>query len=295
MRLADFARIAGFEVWRDHEFLTPGFLSDRQPSMLTFLDHARFLPSVCRTPEVVCVITTADLAARLESVPGLAATQNPRYAFALLHNHLAAETDFYWAGFATEIDASARVHPRAFVAERNVRIGPGCVIEPNATVLERSLVGEGAVVRSGAVLGAEGFQVVRVGGGFIDMVHAGGIELKEGVRVLCGAVLSPAFFRQATTIGPSTRVGNLVHLSHNVRIGARCRIGHGSMVNGYVTIGDDVWIGPGSTIANGVCIGSGASVSLGSAVISDVQPGVRVTGNVAVEHRRFLRHIASLK
>ncbi len=101
-----------------------------------------------------------------------------------------------------------------------------------------------------------------------------------------------AFFRQPTTIGPSTRVGNGAFVSHNVRTGRRCKIGHGSVVNGYVTIGDDVWIGPGATLANSITIGDGAGISLGSAVIGDVAAGQRVTGNVAVDHRRFLRHIS---
>jgi UDP-3-O-[3-hydroxymyristoyl] glucosamine N-acyltransferase len=59
-------------------------------------------------------------------------------------------------------------------------------------------------------------------------------------------------------------------------------------VLGSARIGDDVWIGPNATISNQVQIGDGAAVSLGSVVVRDVRSGQRVSGNFAVDHRRFL-------
>src|SRR5205823_5613829 len=101
-------------------------------------------------------------------------------------------------------------------------------------------------------------------------------------------------FRQMTTIGEYAQIGNGAFVSHNVHVGQRCFIGHNSTINGNTTIEDDAWIGPGATISNLLRIGRGAQVSLGAVVIRSVPPGTRVTGVTAMEHRRMLRHMASV-
>src|SRR3989442_1405199 len=52
----------------------------------------------------------------------------------------------------------ARVHERAYIAPRSVRIGARVIVEPNATVLERVTIGDDTIVRAGAVVGSEGFE-----------------------------------------------------------------------------------------------------------------------------------------
>jgi UDP-3-O-[3-hydroxymyristoyl] glucosamine N-acyltransferase len=295
LRLSNVAGIATIEVERDACFSSLGLLFDPQPEMLAFVEHSRYLPLATRTPGVSCVITTPELAGTLDGIPGIATSREPRRAFYALHNHLATTTEFYWRSFPTEIDPTAQVHPRAFVAASDVRIGPGCVIEPNVTIMERSLLGDGVVVRAGAVLGANGFEVTRLGDGVLDLIHAGGIHVGDNVQILANAAIALAVFRQLTTIGRGSRIGNLTFLSHSVQVGPRCFIGHGCTVNGNARVGADVWIGPGSTIADRVRIGDEAQVSLGSTVITDVPAGQRVTGSVAIDHRSMLRHIVDLR
>jgi UDP-3-O-[3-hydroxymyristoyl] glucosamine N-acyltransferase len=262
--------------------------------MVVFLEDERFLKDHLVTPAVSCVITTAALARHLDAVPGLAVCDEPRRCFFELHNHLALNTDFYWHDFSTVIDPTAKVHPRAFVAERNVRIGANTVIEPNVTIMERSLIGASVIIRAGVVLGSAGFQTARCNAGLLDMVHAGGIHVHDRVEMLSNAVIAAAVFRQFTTIGESARIGNVAFVSHNAQVGARCFIGHGSVLNGNVRLGEDVWIGPGATISNNVTIGDGAKVSLGATVVGNVPAGMRVSGQFAVEHAKALHHMETL-
>lgn len=95
MRLSDAARIVSLEVWRDGEFSTPGLLADPQPGMLVFVESARALAELRRTPEVGAVITTGALAEALDGVPALAVAHDPRRALVELHNYLARQTTFY--------------------------------------------------------------------------------------------------------------------------------------------------------------------------------------------------------
>jgi UDP-3-O-[3-hydroxymyristoyl] glucosamine N-acyltransferase len=168
------------------------------------------------------------------------------------------------------------------------------VIGPKAVILERSLIGARVEIRAGAVLGSEGFQTSRLGEEWAELAHAGGILIGDEVQIFANSVIARAVFRQHTTLERGVRVGNLAFVSHNVQAGRHCFIGHGAIINGCVIVGEEAWIGPGAVVSNSLTIGARAEVTLGSAVIRDVAPGERVTGNIATDHGRYLRHIASL-
>ena len=295
MKLSDFKDLVDIEVVRDGPFVTPGFIAPPAAGMLTFLESRKFLSAFRALPAVQAVITVDSLLDELSYFSGARAlAKSARRAFFQLHNHLATRTDFYWENFPTEIHPSARVHPRAWVAERNVRIGAGSEIGPNVTICERSLIGQRVKLYPGVVIGSAGRQSTIVEGETIHMVHAGGVRIEDGVHILANAAVASAVFRQFTTIGQECLIGNLAFISHNSQIGPRSFVGHGSVVSGNVRTGEQVWIGPGATLIELLTIGDRAWISPGSCVIQDVPPDHQVTGNVAVDHRSFLRHIASI-
>ncbi len=275
MMLSEAAAWVAMEVRRDHSFANLGFLSDSQPDKLVFVEHPRAAVQLARVEGVCCVLTTPELAGSIASVRGLAITETPRAAFFELHNRLAGETDFYGCDSAAAIDPTARIHPRACVAGKNVRIGSCSVVEANVTIEERTVIGAGVRVRAGVVLGSIGFQLSRWRDGVIEMAHAGWIEIGNQVDILSNAVIARGLFRQSTIVGDHSRIGNLAFLSHNVRIGARCFVGHHAVINGNVTVGEDAWIGPGATVSHNLTIGAGAHVALGSTVIRNVGAGER--------------------
>ncbi len=295
MRLSDAPRALGLEILRDGSFENLGFLVDAQPGKLCFLEKASFRNQALRSRGLSCLITTRELASDLDISLGIAVCENPRRMFFELHNYLARERVFYGLDFATEIDASAEIHPRASVAELNVRIGANCRVGPNATIGEGTTLAAGVEIGPGAVIGAEGFQCYRDGTEVVDMLHAGKVRVEQGARIYANAVIARAIFREESVIGENSRIGNLAFLSHNVRIGKRCFVAHHAAINGNVEIEDDAWIGPGATIANNLRIGREGKVSLGSTVIRDVAAGERVTGAIAIKHHRMLEHWVSLR
>lgn len=294
MMLSDFENVVPIKVLKDASFDTLGLLSDPQPGMLVFIEDIKFQGLLRKIPDVACVITTEDLGKKLDFDLGIAVCENPRRSFFDLHNHF-VRSGYYWDDFPTEIDKTAVVHPGAYVSEKNIRIGPGAIIEPNVTIMERCIIGLGVKVRAGVVLGSAGFQSSRFEDGMVDMLHAGGIRVDDGAEILSNAVVARAVFRQFTTVGQDSRVGNLSFISHNVQIGPRCFIGHGSVINGNVRLGAEVWIGPGTTLSNSITVGDNAYVSIGSTVVGDVPSGKKVTGYFAIEHKNFLKFIKSIK
>lgn len=295
MRISEFAVAGSVEVIRDADFEALGFLSDAKPSMLVFIESPRFLPALKRVCDISCVIAHPDLATSIESSRGLAVSKTPRLAFARIHEYLVRETPFYWSDFETEIHPTAHIHPRAWVSERNVRIGADTRIDANVTVQPRCNLAEGVVIEAGAVVGSSGFQTVAVGDYLIEMTHAGSVVIGAGAKIFSNAVVAAGLFREATSIQRYARIGAGSFVSHNAQVGERSFIGHRAVINGNVKIGDDVWIGPGAVIANSLRIGNGAEITMGSAVIRDVEAGKRVSGNFAVDHRAMLRHVSGIR
>jgi UDP-3-O-[3-hydroxymyristoyl] glucosamine N-acyltransferase len=294
-RLHDAARLIALEIIADSEFETLGFLSDPAPHMLTFAEDRKFLRQAIGGPQISAVLTTPDLARGITEPLGLAVTARPRRDFFRLHNALAHQTTFYGDRIRSEIDASARIHPRASVSAEEVRVGPDVTIEANVVVGPGCTLSRGVVVRAGAVLGATGFQTCRDEQGYIEMLHTGSLLVEEDVEIFSNATVARGLFRQTTRVGRETRIGNNAFVSHNVEIGPRTFIGHGAVINGHARIGREVWIGPGAVITNSVSVGDGCRISLGSVVVCGLDAGEHVSGNFAVQHRRLLRHVASLR
>jgi UDP-3-O-[3-hydroxymyristoyl] glucosamine N-acyltransferase LpxD len=213
-----------------------------------------------------------------------------------VHRWLHSSSEFYWRDFATVIDPRARVHDRAYVAPRNVRIGARAVVEPNATKLDRGSLGEETIVRAGAVLGSEGFEfkgpAMRQGRASraewdygttnVAVPHAGSVEIGARVEIQANSTVDRSLFRMPTRIGDDTKIDNLVHVAHSVRIGSRCLIAAGVTLAGSVVIGDKVWIGPHAVVSSGVHLGDGCAIVIGSTITKDVAPGERVASDLHV-------------
>ncbi len=293
MRLAEVQNFAEFFVERDVDFENLGFLGQRFERLLMFIEDARFLAALRARTGVSAVLTTPKLAAQIPPEIGLGVCDQPRVAFAKIHNEL-ARRDFYWEAIPNVIDADAAIHRTASIADRSVRICAGSTIGPHAVVSERCFIGQYVVVGAGTVLGGVGFQTIKCAAPMIEMEHAGGLLIGNGARILPGAVIATGVFREPTRIGEQCRIGSNAFVSHGVQLGKRVFIGHGAVINGNVVVGDDVWIGPGAVISQNLEIGERAFVSLGSVVIRDIEPKGRVSGNFAVKHRRLLRMLSTL-
>jgi UDP-3-O-[3-hydroxymyristoyl] glucosamine N-acyltransferase len=289
MRLAELAAVIPLRVVRDAEFRSLGLLSHRSPAMLACLHDARARLECESNADLSCVITSPDLAPLVPDHIGMALTTAPRDRFFDVQNHLGSSTDFYGTDEPTHIAPEARIDSGAIIAQRNVRIGAGCVVEGGAIVLARTTLEPGAIIRSGAVVGAEGFHPVPYAGGTRNLPHFGAVHVGTQVEIQANTVVCRSVFHNATRIGAQTLLGPLVYVAHGVRIGDACRVAASARLTGSSVIGDRVYIGPNAVISNQVRIGDDARVTLGAVVVRDVEPGQTVSGHFAVEHSRFLR------
>lgn len=265
-----------------------GLSNSQREDTISFCDNLKFLKEIEENKNITAVLVTEDISSLfLRPDLELIKVVDPRYHFFYLLNEIAREL---YKKFENEIHPSAKIHKRAFVAENNVKIGSNTVIEPNVTILADVEIGNDCIIRSGSVIGSEGFEFKRTSKGILPVFHDGKVIIRDNVEIGACTCIDKGFSFRDTIINDSVKIDNLVHIAHGVHIGENSFIIACAMVAGSVNIGRNVWISPNSNIAPGLKIGDDAFISLGSVVTKDVDDGQQVTGNFAIPHQKFLKN-----
>jgi UDP-3-O-[3-hydroxymyristoyl] glucosamine N-acyltransferase len=179
-----------------------------------------------------------------------------------------------------------------------VRIGSECNIAPNVTIYPGVRLGNRVIVHSGAVLGSEGFGYVRdpATGRNEKFPQIGGLEIGDDVEIGANTTVDRGAL-DLTVIGRGTKLDNLVHVGHNVRIGEDVVVAAQTGFSGSITvengavIGGQVGIGDHVRIEKGVILGSQCGV-LPKKVVRG--PGVVFWGTPARPLRQYLKELAVL-
>ncbi len=197
------------------------------------------------------------------------------------HVRIGSETRF---GAECVIEAGATIG-------RGVRFGDRAVIGAGASVGDGVQGGDAVIIGPGARIGTTGFGFTR-GGQRIP--HPGTCRLGTAVEIGANATIDRGSVGD-TEIGEATKIDNLVHVGHNVRIGRHCVLLAQVGIAGSVDIDDEVAIGGQAGVAGHLRIGRGARLAAQAGVIGDVAEGRSVSGYPARDHRSVLRQTAWLR
>lgn len=190
---------------------------------------------------------------------------------------------------------------------RNVRIGAGCVLGdgvavgddtqlfPGVTLYAGTALGKRVIVHAGAVLGSDGFGYIpgKDGEPHRKIPHVGRCLIGDDIEIGANTCIDRGSVDD-TVIGSGTKIDNLVHIAHNVRIGARCLIMALAGIAGSCQVEDDVIIAGQTGISDHLTIGRGARLLVQSGHIADVPAEATVFGTPARPHRDFLRGQATM-
>jgi UDP-3-O-[3-hydroxymyristoyl] glucosamine N-acyltransferase len=200
-------------------------------------------------------------------------------------------------GENVEIGDSTRIGAGSAIGE-NVRIGRDCVFYPNVTIYPGVHLGDRVIVHAGVVLGSDGFGYVRdkKSGRYEKFPQVGRLEIADDVEIGANSTIDRGAL-EVTRIGRGTKIDNLVHVGHNVRIAEDVVIAAQTGFSGSITvekgavIGGQVGIGEHATIGEGVMLG-GQSGVLPNKLLRG--KGIAFWGTPAKPVREYLKELAVL-
>lgn len=205
-----------------------------------------------------------------------------------------------------EIGEGTRIGAQTVVKE-GARVGAECVIGEGCTVSGAVRMGDRVRVQTGARLGTEGYGYVDEGGqlGTADygesqadnaamhVPQIGRCVIGDDVEIGANTTIDRGAIGN-TVIGDRTKIDNLVHVGHNVRVGEDCMIVAQVGVAGSTEIGDRVQMAGQAGISGHLTIGDGARIAAQAGVIGDVPEGATYSGYPARPHRKAMRASAAL-
>lgn len=211
---------------------------------------------------------------------------------------------------SAKVSASARVDALAVVGEEarigdgvwvgagsvvgdGVTIAAGARLHPQVTLYPGAVIGRRVIVHSGARIGSDGFGYVFRDGMHAKIPHVGRCVLEDDVEIGANSTVDRGSIDD-TVIGAGTKLDNLVHVGHNVRIGRLCLFMAHVGISGSTHIGDGVIFAGQSGSAGHLEIGDGARMAARAAVYRDVPAGETWSGTPARPHREELRKDAAL-
>jgi UDP-3-O-[3-hydroxymyristoyl] glucosamine N-acyltransferase len=168
----------------------------------------------------------------------------------------------------------------AVIGER-VIVGADCVIHSNATLYRAVRLADRVVVHSGTVIGSDGFGYVLDGKTRVKIPQVGTVVVEDDVEIGANVAIDRSTLG-ATVIKRGTKIDNLVQIAHNVVIGENTVVCGLTGISGSVTIGDNVTLAGQVGLADHVEIGSNSTIGAQSGVTKDLPGGQYYLGSPAV-------------
>lgn len=315
-RLAEL--VSGLEVTikGDPECLISGVstIQQAQPGHITFLTNALYRKHLADTKASAVIITEADAQ---ECATNAVLTRNPHFIYAKIAEY-----------FDNVPKAISGIHPSAIIGEHchidptasigancvindhvtigeNVQIGANCSIgegvqigdssrlDANVTIYHHVKIGQRAHIKSGAVIGSDGFGFANQRGAWCRVPQLGTVIIGDDVDVGANTSIDRGAVED-TVIENGVKLDNLIQVGHNVHIGANTIVAGCVAIAGSTIIGKNCMIGGASCFAGHISIADGVIVTGMTAVTKSItEPGMYSSGIVgAVPNLEFRKNNA---
>lgn len=151
------------------------------------------------------------------------------------------------------------------VIQDNTIIGSNCILYPNVTLYNNLVLGNNIIIHSGSVIGSDGFGFVKEKQKIIKIPQVGNVIIENNVEIGSNCSIDRGTIG-STIIGTMTKIDNLVHIAHNVKIGKNCFITAQVGIAGSSKVGDNCSFGGQSGVVPHITIGNNSLISAKSGV-----------------------------
>jgi UDP-3-O-[3-hydroxymyristoyl] glucosamine N-acyltransferase len=179
------------------------------------------------------------------------------------------------------------------VVGAGVSIGDDAHLYSGVTLYSGTAIGRRVIVHAGARLGSDGFGYVYREGAHQKLPHIGRCIVEDDVEIGANTTIDRGSIDD-TVIGAGTKIDNLVHIAHNVRVGRLCLILAQVGVAGSAHIEDGCVLAGQAGVAGHHTIGARATVGAQAGVFGDVPAGEMWSGYPARPHKVSMRASAAM-
>jgi UDP-3-O-[3-hydroxymyristoyl] glucosamine N-acyltransferase len=324
MKLSEIAkRIGGRVVGADVEVGSVASIESATAQDVVFVDNEKHLAAALESKAMAVIGGEfADPGQRPAPRKSLLIARQPRLAFAKASELLSAEQrpvagvhrtavvhERARLGRGVAIGAHAVVSENVTIGDHTaigagafigagVRLGTDCDIKSNVSIYPGATVGDRVIVHAGAVLGSDGFGFVRdeQSGRYTKFPQIGRLEIGDDVEIGANSTVDRGAL-DATVIGRGTKLDNLVHVGHNVRIGenvviaAQTGISGSAVIEDGVVVAGQVGIADHVTVERGAILGAQCGVPSGKVIRGK---GIVFWGTPARPIKQYLKELAVL-
>ncbi|MEK7435171.1 MAG: UDP-3-O-(3-hydroxymyristoyl)glucosamine N-acyltransferase [Cyanobacteriota bacterium] len=201
--------------------------------------------------------------------------------------------EFVHIGNNVTIEDNVTIFPNVFIGD-NSYIDENTIIYPNVSILLDSKIGKNVIINANSVIGSDGYGFAQdKNNNHHKIPQIGNVIIENDVEIGSGVCIDRGVFG-STIIKQGTKIDNLVHIAHNVKIGERNLLIAQSGIAGSTLIGNDCIIAGQSGISGHIELGDKTYVFARSGVTKNFNGG-KISGFPARNHEDELKNQVLLR
>ena len=313
LTLSEIAKHLDGEVIGDPTCLIKGVseIQNSEPNTITFLGNPLYGKYLINTQAAAVIVENSDV---LDGRNGIV-VQNPQLALARALSLFLESTDTTPlihpssiissnAQIGKDVNISAGVIIQDGVSigdgssigsnvviETNTTIGKNCKIFSNVSLYHGITLGKNVIVHSGTSIGCDGFGYVTENNIHEKIPQTGTVIIGDNVEIGSNCAIDRATIGN-TIVGEMTKIDNLVHIAHNVKIGKGCLLTAGFAIAGSSEVGDYCTFAGQVGVAPHLKIGNRSIVAAKSGVTKSLKGNKIYAGYPAREIKEHNRRLA---
>ena len=313
LTLSEIARHLDGNVVGDPSCLISGVseIQNSQPDTITFLGNPLYRKYLKNTNAAAIILSDGDLLSgrngivvqnpQLSMARALALFTEKKEAIPSIHANalISNNADI---GKEVNVDAGAIIKDGVSIGDgscigansvigSNTIIGKNCIISSNVSLYDEIILGDNVIVHSGTVIGCDGFGYVTVNEIHEKIPQTGNVLIGNNVEIGSNCAIDKATIG-STTIGEMTKIDNLVHIAHNVKIGKGCLLTAGFAIAGSSEVGNFCTFAGQVGVAPHLKIGDRSIVAAKSGITKSLKGDKVYAGFPAREIKEHNRRLA---
>lgn len=195
---------------------------------------------------------------------------------------------FVYIGNNVTIKKGVKIFPNTYIGDYS-NIDENTMIYPNVTIGHQCIIGKNVIIHSGAVIGSDGYGFIQTKGNIhYKIPQIGNVVIEDDVEIGSNVSIDRGT-TGSTIIKKGTKIDNMVHIAHNVKIGERTLLVAQSGIAGSSEIGSDCIIAGQAGISGHLKIGNQVMILGKSGVTKNLPDKSKVSGFPARDHREELK------